>query len=388
MESGYFHQLSAALRQAGYFRPALVIDRDRLDRNIARLLKGLGPQTRLRIVDKSLPSLGLIRHVLEATGARAIMTFHLPITRAVLEAFPGVDALFGKPMPVEAAEQFLTGLDAAARLSAAGRITWLIDTAERLDAYAALASRLLITLNIAFEVDIGVRRGGVQTPEELSLLLDRARRQAGIAVRGLMGYEAHIPAMPALAGGPGAEQARVIRRFQSFVDCLRQDERAILNTGGSKTALIYGSGHAANELSTGSALLLPSDFDTPALKDFEPAAFIATPALKVGPARLPGPDFLPRLLQAFGRFPRRACYIYGGAWMARPVFPEGLRENALWGRSSNQQFLGMDDRTELNPGDTVFLRPTQSEAVLQQFGPIAVYSEGRIVEEWLPVPPG
>jgi D-serine deaminase-like pyridoxal phosphate-dependent protein len=34
-----------------------------------------------------------------------------------------------------------------------------------------------------------------------------------------------------------------------------------------------------------------------------------------------------------------------------------------------------------------FLRPTQSEAILQQFGPIAVYEGGKIIEEWQPIAP-
>jgi D-serine deaminase-like pyridoxal phosphate-dependent protein len=74
--------------------------------------------------------------------------------------------------------------------------------------------------------------------------------------------------------------------------------------------------------------------------------------------------------------------------MAKPAHPPGLRENRLWGTSSNQQFmeLGPDDRIEED--DFVFLRPTQSEGVLQQFGPVAVYRDGRIADYWQPLPTG
>ncbi|WP_246678671.1 hypothetical protein [Mesorhizobium sp. B2-4-17] len=40
--------------------------------------------------------------------------------------------------------------------------------------------------------------------------------------------------------------------------------------------------------------------------------------------------------------------------------------------------MGLPADTAIRPGDCVFLRPTQSAAVLQQFGPIAVLSGGRI----------
>ncbi|TIT66755.1 MAG: DSD1 family PLP-dependent enzyme, partial [Mesorhizobium sp.] len=41
--SAYFADLSEALRQAGIFQPALVLDRDRLDRNIALVKDRLAP---------------------------------------------------------------------------------------------------------------------------------------------------------------------------------------------------------------------------------------------------------------------------------------------------------------------------------------------------------
>jgi D-serine deaminase-like pyridoxal phosphate-dependent protein len=116
--------------------------------------------------------------------------------------------------------------------------------------------------------------------------------------------------------------------------------------------------------------------------------FIATPVLKVLDARLPGPLWLTRLLQRTGRFPLRCCYTYGGKWMAKPVFPPDLRENALWGQSSNQQLFAIDADSRLQADDFAFFRPTQSEAVLQQFGPVLVYEHGRIIDEWLPLPPG
>lgn len=37
-------------------------------------------------------------------------------------------------------------------------------------------------------------------------------------------------------------------------------------------------------------------------------------------------------------------------------------------------------RVRLDVDDWVFLRPLQSEAVFLQFGPIAIYEEGRIVD--------
>ncbi|MBB4064194.1 alanine racemase [Gellertiella hungarica] len=388
MTERYFNALSAALKSAGFFRPTLVIDRNRLDNNIDRMMRGIPSHAALRVVDKSLPSVPLLRHVLSRTGASRIMTFHLPITRAVLNAFTDVDLLFGKPMPAAAAEQALAQAEPALRTALEHRTVWLIDTPERLSAYASVAERQDITLRIAFEVDVGVCRGGVGTPEALEGLVKAARAHPRLRVEGLMAYEAHIAEIPALAGGPQAEQRRVVERFARFAACLKPEESRILNTGGSKTALLYDAALRGNDLSVGSAFVLPSDFDTPGLQGFEPAAFIATPVLKVTDAKVPGPPVLTRILSRAGLFPRRCCYIYGGAWMARPIHPPGIRENRIWGRSSNQQFMELPAEAHLQPDDMVFLRPTQSEAVLQQFGEIAVYADGQIVDTWAALPTG
>ena len=81
-----------------------------------------------------------------------------------------------------------------------------------------------------------------------------------------------------------------------------------------------------------------------------------------------------------------AIYLYGGKWMAEPAFPEGMETNGLLGLSSNQQFMGLPVDATAKPDDHAFLRPTQSEAVLQQFGSIAVFSAGRITGRWPALP--
>ena len=118
----------------------------------------------------------------------------------------------------------------------------------------------------------------------------------------------------------------------------------------------------------------------------QPAAFIATPILKVLEPEMPGLDGRTSLLQRFGLFPRRGCYLYGGKWMAKPVHPAGMKPNKTIGFSTNQQFMGLPADSQAKPGDYAFLRPTQSEFVLQQFGTINVYSDGRIVDIWPALP--
>ena len=377
--SSYFSDLSRALQAAEIFRPCLVLDRDRLDANIALVRQRLAPGLAVRLVDKSLPCMPLLSHIARALDTKRFMTFHPPITQAVLDAFPEGDLLYGKPMPAGAARAALTR-------GGAGwwsRVCWLIDTPERLAEYGALAAELGTELRFAFEVDVGLHRGGFSTPAEIKALTI----PKGLRCEGIMAYEAHAPEIPGLFGGAANALKKASAQAAAFVAALDPHQRHILNIGGSKTALLHGAG-VANEVSMGSAFVLPSDFDTPGLDGLQPAAFIATPILKTGDPVLPGPAWLSKALQALGLFPRKGCYLYGGKWMAEPVFPDGMKPNGLMGFSSNQQFMGLSAGADVKPGDYAFLRPTQSEAVLQHFGAIAVFADGRIAEFWPVLPMG
>jgi D-serine deaminase-like pyridoxal phosphate-dependent protein len=78
----------------------------------------------------------------------------------------------------------------------------------------------------------------------------------------------------------------------------------------------------------------------------------------------------------------RGFFVYGGHWLAEPESPAGLEFNSLYGRSSNQELLTGSRSVVLRPNDFVFLRPTQSEAVLLAFGDILVYENGAITGVW------
>jgi D-serine deaminase-like pyridoxal phosphate-dependent protein len=383
----YFARLSEALRTAGIYQPCLVLDLDRLNANIASIKSRLAPGLQVRIVDKSLPCLPLLNHIRAAMETDLVMTFHLPVAAAVAQAFPAAGLLFGKPMPVGAARQALTKGALADPGGVESRIVWLIDTDERLAAYGALADELRIDLRFCFEVDVGLHRGGYRNPDALVLALKALEGYPRLHCQGIMAYEAHIGRVPGLVGGPIAALAKARSLIQRFVACLGPRQRTILNIGGSSTALLHNDGTGANEVSMGSAFVLPTDFDVPSLSGLTPAVHIATPILKVVDAQVPGLDDRSWILQKLGKFPRRGCFLYGGRWMAKPVHPPGLKPSKQFWHSTNQQFAGLPDDSDVKPDDYAFLRPTQSEFVLQLLGPIAVYSGGQITDSWPVLPP-
>jgi D-serine deaminase-like pyridoxal phosphate-dependent protein len=379
----YFARLSEALGDAEIHQPSLILDLDRLDENIAIIKSKLAPALRLRIVDKSLPSPPLLARIAEAFETNLFMTFHLPISAAVLDEFRTADLLLGKPMPVGGLRRALLDRDPAET----ARIVWLVDTDERLAAYGAVAEALGVDIRFCFEVDVGLHRGGYPNPDALTKALQTLAAHPRLHCQGVMAYEAHINHVPRWLGGPAKALAKTRELFARFVDRLGAEQRSILNVGGSSTALLYDGAVGANEISLGSAFVLPSDFDVPSLAELKPAIFIATPILKVVNAMAPGLDGSSWILQKLGLFPKRGCFLYGGKWMGVPVYPPGMKPNAILGVSTNQQFMTLLDDAAVEPDDFAFLRPTQSEFVLQLFGPIAVFSQDRIVDRWPVIAP-
>jgi D-serine deaminase-like pyridoxal phosphate-dependent protein len=393
-DNAYFSALSQALQRADVARPALVIDKQRLDHNIDHLLDIINQGFAYRIVAKSLPSVPLLDYLMRRTGTNRLMCFHLPFMMQLVEQFPAADILLGKPMPVAAAQRFYQWHQGRAEslcFDPDMQLQWLIDGPERLAQYEALARSLNTTLRISLEIDVGLHRGGFHCDEHFDHAVQQITASEHLQLAGLMGYEAHITKIPGWLGGPEKALAQVQSSYQGFCERITQllGEQALdnlcLNTGGSTTYPLYQNPSLQNELSVASALVKPTDFDVDTLEHHSPAAFIATPVLKrFSQPEIPMAPGISSVLRRLGLLRREACFIYGGNWLASPCYPEEAKRSSVLGHSSNQEMYELPDHCPLAMDDFMFFRPSQSEAVLLQFGELAVYDDGAI-DEWWPV---
>ncbi|MBL8538681.1 MAG: alanine racemase [Hyphomonadaceae bacterium] len=377
--SDYFLELSRALAAAGIARPTLIVDRARMLANADAAAATLAPSgLPLRLVVKSLPAFGLLDPLAERLRTHRYMVFNGATLREMIAARPASDLLLGKPLPTREAAAII-GLGAG---SPAGSPQWLIDTPARLREYIEAARGRDVRIRVNFEIDVGLHRGGFQTIEALKAAIDIAKTEPLIEIAGLMGYDPHVAKVPDSNGAFRRVQTRYREAIACLADELGADPRTLtLNTAGSPTYKLHAAGTAANEVSVGSAFVKPVDFDIPTLAHHAPAAFIATPVLKaLDRTRLPALENVQGAMALWDPNTQRAFFIYGGHWLARPESPPGLQYNAIFGRSSNQEMLNGSRRVALAVDDYVFFRPLQSEAVFLQFGPIALYDNGAIVE--------
>ncbi len=387
----YFAHWNTLLRQHGLGVPTMLVDLDRLDSNISRIRASIPAGRALRLVAKSLPSTELLGYIMQGEADQRLMVFHETQIQALGAAFPTASLLLGKPMPIEAVARFYQNQPVQAR-GMTERINWLIDTPERAQQYQELAEGLGISLRIALEIDVGLHRGGFSDPSALQAWLPL--RSSHLRITGLMGYDAQVGKIPPLVESAATTLRHAQNQYRRMYSALLhhmpelRSAALILNGAGSPTFRLHGPDSPLNEVAAGSAFVKASDFDLPSLSDLQPACWIASPVLKAWDGLdLPGPLPLGRLWSAWDRNRRRTYFIYGGGWRAHPVSPAGLSTNPLYGISTNQCMYNGSTRTALGVDDSVFLRPTQSEWVMQEFGTILAWSRQRnTLHHWSVLP--
>jgi len=387
----YFLKLQVALKNTGLAKPTLIIDRGRLVENIQNVQQYLPSDMGFRIVTKSLPSIDLIDFILSKSNTRKLMVFHQPFLNQLVKKIAIEDAVLGKPMPVLAVARFYQKLQAD-ELNVASNIQWLVDSLDRLKEYSSLAEQLRIKMKINLELDVGFHRGGFPDTEQVITALKIIDTNEYLQFAGYMGYDGHISIFGKYVGEADKALADTSEKYGKFITTAQEyygdrwvKDDLTFNTGGSTTIKIYKEGQnvtPANDLAMGSGFIKPRFCDA-TMKDFQPAVFIASPVLKVSEGiKIPGRAYRASWYKMWNPNQAKSFFIYGGRWMAEPVSPTGLINNSVYGRSSNQDLFNGSESINLKAEDYIFFRPNQTEGVLLQFGDIAVYEDGQIVDFW------
>ncbi|WP_371187948.1 alanine racemase [Thalassotalea maritima] len=369
-----FSVYQKCLKNAGLSEPCLIVDQQKLQANIRKLKQNVGEKA-VRLVVKSLPSIPLLQFASERLGTNRFMCFQKPFVLSILEHFDDADIMLGKPLPTNAVESIVQTLIDNGDAKRLDCIHWLVDDLQRCQQLLMVARKHNIRLRVAIELDIGMHRGGVDKPEQLTELVNciNANRKQ-LQLSGLSGYDAHVGKAFWPFIDAQQEFAKANNRYQQFIDALADDaDKLIFNGGGSLTHTLHKNS-CCNEISVGSVLLKPADFNTQLLQDYENACFIATPVIK----RLPGvtvpflPDKFNKLLyQDFD-----SIFLYGGRWLAQPMYPD-LRASRLYGLSASQQLMLVAKSDKLAVDDMVFFLPTRTESILLQFGCMVVLAEDK-----------
>lgn len=383
----YFNNLNQQLKNHQRAIPCLLIDLDILDENIEKTQLNLSTNTNLRIVVKSLPSVELIDYILQKTRANKLMVFHQPfLTDLASRLNNQKDILLGKPMPIKTAEYFYNNLPQENNgFNPFAQIQWLIDTQKRIEEYIDLAKKINQKIRLNIEINVGLHRGGFSSLKDLEKGLQLIQENKEfVEFSGFMGYDPHVVKLPKIIRSEKKAFKLANQFYKKCKYLVKNDfpslwkENLTFNGAGSPTLNLHKSSTSQiNDISIGSCFVKPTTFDIPSLKEYKPAAFISTPVLKkFKNTTIPGLEKLKFL------FKQKSIFIYGGFWKADYYYPKNIKENKLFGNSTNQTLLNISNKTSLEIDDFVFLRPHQSEFVFLQFGEILPIRKGKIQKPW------
>jgi D-threonine aldolase len=229
--------------------PALLVDADALDRNIATIAAAL-PGDRLRPHVKA--------HKCTSLARRQAVAGHSGFTCATIRECEGMAAA-GLGEDLLLANEVLDATRLGSLVAAGTRVTVAVDSAATVDAAVSGGVR-----EVLIDVNVGLPRCGC-APEEAGRLADLARRR-GLAVRGVMGYEGHVVGL--------VDAAERAERCQAAMELLLVAHAEVggelISAGGTGT---YEINTWATEIQAGSYVLMDTAYGHLGLP-FEQAAFV------------------------------------------------------------------------------------------------------------------
>ena len=143
-----------------------------------------------------------------------------------------------------------------AQLARHASVMVAVDNCHSVRDLAAAQRNRKSQIEVLVDVNIGLNRCGVE-PGQAALDLARYATEHGLAVRGIMGYEGHLQAVP-----PSPERDEIVRRgTKAIVDsaALLETEgisASIRSTGGTGTYAVAGDYAGITEIQAGSYLLM------------------------------------------------------------------------------------------------------------------------------------
>lgn len=170
--------------------PCILIDADKVRRNLRRMADyATQHNLKLRPHTKTHKSLRIARMQLDGEGRDAGGAWGLTVAKVgeaatmaeacgeLLMAYPAVD-------PRRCAE--------LAKLARGRTLRVAIDSAAAADALSAAAAQADVNIGILVDVDVGMHRTGVQSPQAARALAEHVDAAPGLSLDGIMFYPGHI----------------------------------------------------------------------------------------------------------------------------------------------------------------------------------------------------
>ena len=207
--------------------PAMLVEADSLEHNL-RLMAGFFADRpcKLRPHFKSHKCVTLAHRQLAVGNAAGVTCAKLAEAEALVA---------GGIQDVLIANQ-VVGADKARRLAALNHtavVHCAVDSAQNLAELGEAARRADVTIGVLIEVDIGMKRCGVQPGTDALTLAMLAAKTKGLRLDGLQGYEGHL----VMIADPSERRCKTLEAMNVLVE-----QRRLLETSGLPCAIVSGGG--------------------------------------------------------------------------------------------------------------------------------------------------
>jgi D-serine deaminase-like pyridoxal phosphate-dependent protein len=230
--------------------PALLLDLDVARRNarvIGQALDGLPATLRAHVKTHKSPDLARLQVQWGARGICAATAWEaLAMSQAGLQ-----DILVANQVVEAGAMDALVGAAASSKVSVA------VDATGNVAELGRAAQAAAVRLGVLVEVDIGMARCGVRSPEHAVAVADAVGDWESLELQGLMGYEGHCMGEPdlALRAARAAEARRVLLAAADAV-LGRGLPCSVISAGGTGTYAVTGADPRVTEIQAGSYICM------------------------------------------------------------------------------------------------------------------------------------
>jgi D-serine deaminase-like pyridoxal phosphate-dependent protein len=342
--------------------PALILDLPAARRNIdkmANLLRPLPAKIRPHIKVHKSPELA--RMQIDA-GAIGIST--ATVWEAVAMVRSGLDSIF-IVNTVAGREK----LAAIAEIARDAEIMVAVDDADNAAAIGAAARAAGSSVGVLVEVDTGMDRAGVDTPEAAAALARKLSRIEGIRLLGVTGYEGHCSLTPE-AG------LRALRQREAMTMLVEAADRIIaaglpcpiVSAGGTATWNWTAADPRVTEIQAGSYVVM-DNFHAPMAGDFEHALTVATTVIS--------------------RPHDRVIFDAGNKSLGAPALTTVVGHDLTGFRFDEEHGVFVARPNEpLRVGDVVELLPGYAPGTVNWYDAFHVVDGDRVVDIWPVLPRG
>ncbi|MDR0271252.1 amino acid deaminase/aldolase [Paenibacillus sp.] len=372
----------------GVPKPFGFVDLDLLDENVGRIIERAGSKN-IRIATKSVRSTALLKRILHRSPLFCgFMCFSSQ--EAIYLVKQGMDDIvMGYPIWEPSA---LSGL---AELIRQGKsVTLMVDSIQHIEHIERIAERHGVRFPVCLDMDMsmdlpglhfGVWRSPIRTTADAGPVVEKILSSRGVALDGVMGYEAQIAGVGDQYPGMAAKNMLVrklkqhsvkqiaVKRAElvAMVEDMLGAPLRFVNGGGTGSLHTTTLEHAVTEVTVGSGFFSPGLFDNYRDFHYQPATGFAVEIV-----RRPG-DYLYTCLGG--------GYVASGAAgkdkLPKPYLPVGAALMSLEGAGEVQTPVYYQGEESLDLGDPIFFRHAKAGELCERFNDLYAVSEGKIVEQ-------